>query len=54
MPTLSNDPVPVYPMNAAYYYLAIAICSEVIIRFHMKAIKGFSTPIPLPVIVTTA
>ena len=32
-------------MNAAYIYLAIAICSEVIATVSMKAIKGWSTPI---------
>ena len=32
-------------MNA-YYYLAIAICAEVIATVSMKAIKGFSTPLP--------
>lgn len=30
-------------MNA-YYYLAIAICAEVIATVSMKAIKGLSTP----------
>ena len=34
-------------MNIAYTYLAIAICSEVIATVSMKAIKGWSTPIPL-------
>ena len=38
-------------MNAAYYYLAIAICSEVIATVSMKAIKGFSTPIPLLLVI---
>ena len=37
-------------MNA-YYYLAIAICSEVIATVSMKAIKGFSTPIPLLLVI---
>ncbi|WPO99562.1 multidrug efflux SMR transporter [Pseudomonas sp. HR96] len=31
----------------AYYYLAIAICCEVIATTSMKAIKGISTPLPL-------
>ena len=31
----------------AYYYLAIAICAEVIATVSMKAVKGFSTPLPL-------
>jgi small multidrug resistance pump len=34
-------------MNAAYIYLAIAICSEVVATVSMKAVKGLSTPIPL-------
>ena len=38
-------------MNAAYYYLAIAICSEVIATVSMKAIKGWSTPIPLLLVI---
>lgn len=38
-------------MNVAYYYLAIAICSEVIATVSMKAIKGFSTPIPLLLVI---
>ena len=33
-------------MNA-YTYLAIAICAEVIATASMKAVKGFSTPLPL-------
>ena len=40
-----------YPMNAAYLYLAIAICSEVIATVSMKAIKGWSTPIPLLLVI---
>jgi len=39
------------PMNAAYCYLAIAICSEVIATVSMKAIKGWSTPIPLLLVI---
>lgn len=31
----------------AYYYLAIAICAEVIATVSMKAVKGFNTPLPL-------
>ena len=38
-------------MTAAYYYLAIAICSEVIATGSMKAIKGWSTPIPLLLVI---
>ena len=38
------------PMNA-YYYLAIAICAEVIATVSMKAIKGLSTPLPLLLVV---
>lgn len=38
-------------MNA-YYYLAIAICAEVIATVSMKAIKGFSTPLPLILVIT--
>ena len=34
-------------MNAAYIYLAIAICSEVVATVSMKAVKGLNTPIPL-------
>lgn len=37
-------------MNA-YYYLAIAICAEVIATASMKAVKGFSTPIPLILVI---
>ena len=37
-------------MNA-YYYLAIAICAEVIATVSMKAIKGFSTPLPLILVI---
>ena len=40
-----------HPMNAAYIYLAIAICSEVIATVSMKAIKGWSTPIPLLLVI---
>ncbi|WP_407313157.1 DMT family transporter [Pseudomonas sp. nanlin1] len=35
----------------AYYYLAIAICAEVIATVSMKAIKGLSTPLPLVLVV---
>jgi small multidrug resistance pump len=38
------------PMNA-YYYLAIAICAEVIATVSMKAVKGLSTPLPLLLVV---
>jgi small multidrug resistance pump len=52
MPTLSSA---LYtedcPMTPAYYYLAIAICSEVIATVSMKAIKGLSTPIPLLLVI---
>src|ERR1700743_954438 len=37
-------------MNA-YYYLAIAICAEVIATVSMKAVKGLSTPLPLTLII---
>jgi len=37
-------------MNA-YVYLAIAICAEVIATVSMKAVKGFSTPLPLMLII---
>lgn len=37
-------------MNA-YYYLAIAICAEVMATVSMKAIKGFSTPLPLILVI---
>mgnify|MGYP002148579132 CR=1 FL=1 len=37
-------------MNA-YTYLAIAICAEVIATVSMKAIKGFSTPLPLVLVI---
>ena len=37
-------------MNA-YYYLAIAICAEVIATVSMKAIKGLSTPLPLLLVI---
>ncbi|MCY1246943.1 Multidrug transporter [compost metagenome] len=36
----------------AYYYLAIAICAEVIATVSMKAVKGFSTPLPLILVIT--
>lgn len=35
----------------AYYYLAIAICAEVIATVSMKAVKGFSTPLPLTLVI---
>jgi small multidrug resistance pump len=35
----------------AYYYLAIAICAEVIATVSMKAVKGFSTPLPLMLVI---
>ena len=35
----------------AYYYLAIAICAEVIATVSMKAVKGFSTPLPLVLVI---
>ncbi|WP_225775504.1 DMT family transporter [Pseudomonas sp. Marseille-Q5115] len=35
----------------AYYYLAIAICAEVIATVSMKAVKGFSTPLPLALVI---
>ncbi|WP_248796007.1 DMT family transporter [Pseudomonas sp. MWU13-2105] len=35
----------------AYYYLAIAICAEVIATVSMKAVKGLSTPLPLLLII---
>ncbi|PMX27459.1 MULTISPECIES: multidrug efflux SMR transporter [unclassified Pseudomonas] len=31
----------------AYYFLAIAICAEVMATVSMKAVKGLSTPLPL-------
>jgi len=37
-------------MNA-YVYLAIAICAEVIATVSMKAVKGFSTPLPLILVI---
>ena len=37
-------------MNA-YVYLAIAICAEVIATVSMKAVKGFSTPLPLALVI---
>ena len=37
-------------MNA-YVYLAIAICAEVIATVSMKAVKGFSTPLPLVLVI---
>ncbi|AOE63525.1 multidrug efflux SMR transporter [Pseudomonas corrugata] len=37
-------------MNA-YYYLAIAICAEVIATVSMKAVKGLSTPLPLVLVI---
>ncbi|MFL1526257.1 DMT family transporter [Pseudomonas sp. O230] len=36
---------------SAYYYLAIAICSEVIATVSMKSVKGFSTPFPLMLVI---
>ena len=38
-------------MNAAYLYLAIAICSEVVATVSMKAVKGWSTPLPLALVI---
>ncbi len=35
----------------AYYYLAIAICAEVIATVSMKAVKGLSTPLPLVLVI---
>ncbi|WP_166357941.1 DMT family transporter [Pseudomonas akapageensis] len=35
----------------AYYYLAIAICAEVIATVSMKAVKGVSTPLPLILVI---
>ena len=35
----------------AYYYLAIAICAEVIATVSMKAVKGFSTPVLLLLVI---
>jgi len=35
----------------AYYYLAIAICAEVIATVSMKAVKGLSTPLPLILVI---
>ncbi|WP_456255342.1 DMT family transporter [Pseudomonas iridis] len=37
-------------MNA-YAYLAISICAEVMATVSMKAVKGFSTPLPLLVVI---
>jgi small multidrug resistance pump len=39
------------PAMTAYYYLAIAICAEVIATVSMKAVKGFSTPLPLMLVI---
>lgn len=36
---------------SAYYYLAIAICAEVVATLSMKAVKGLSTPLPLALVV---
>jgi len=38
-------------LMTAYYYLAIAICAEVIATVSMKAVKGFSTPLPLVLVI---
>ncbi|HEY0287077.1 MAG TPA: multidrug efflux SMR transporter [Pseudomonas sp.] len=35
----------------AYYFLAIAICAEVIATVSMKAVKGLSTPLPLLLVI---
>lgn len=35
----------------AYYYLALAICCEVIATASMKAVKGLSTPLPLILVI---
>ena len=35
----------------AYYYLALAICAEVIATTSMKAVKGLSTPLPLALVI---
>ncbi|MGY2962620.1 small multidrug resistance pump [Pseudomonas sp. TE36184] len=52
MPTLSSAlHTEDRTMTPAYYYLAIAICSEVIATVSMKAIKGWSTPIPLLLVI---
>ncbi|VVN11038.1 Multidrug transporter [Pseudomonas fluorescens] len=51
MPTSdSNVALEDAPMTA-YYYLAIAICAEVIATVSMKAVKGFSTPLPLILVI---
>lgn len=51
MPTSeSNTSYEDYPMTA-YYYLAVAICAEVIATVSMKAVKGFSTPLPLILVI---
>jgi small multidrug resistance pump len=46
----SNTSLEDAPMTA-YYYLAIAICAEVIATVSMKAVKGFSTPLPLVLVI---
>jgi len=46
----SNSSLEDAPMTA-YYYLAIAICAEVIATVSMKAVKGFSTPLPLVLVI---
>ena len=38
-------------MNAAYLYLASAMCSEVVATVSMKAVKGWSTPLPLALVI---
>ena len=34
-----------------YYLLGVAICAEVIATTSMKAVKGFSTPLPLLLVI---
>jgi small multidrug resistance pump len=51
MPISESNTSPEDAPMTAYYYLAIAICAEVIATVSMKAVKGFSTPLPLVLVI---
>jgi small multidrug resistance pump len=51
MPTSESNTSHEDALMTAYYYLAIAICAEVIATVSMKAVKGFSTPLPLVLVI---
>jgi small multidrug resistance pump len=51
MPNLESNTSYEDRTMTAYYYLAVAICAEVIATVSMKAVKGFSTPLPLVLVI---